>query len=86
VAVGKQTIKPLSRDARSGEVDTPEDNTNANPEVRASWVELARAFKIPIRCVHFTASTRLCEHNDTVRALNPILVCGSHSLQVPRIS
>jgi predicted kinase len=60
---------------RNGMIDIFEDNTNANPEVRASWVELAQAFQIPIRCVHFTASTRLCEHNDTVRALNPALVC-----------
>ncbi|KAL8650510.1 MAG: hypothetical protein Q9210_003785 [Variospora velana] len=45
------------------------DNTNADPDVRAVWVQLARRFKVPIRCVHFTASTKLCEHNDTVRAI-----------------
>lgn len=45
------------------------DNTNANREVRAVWVQLAQKFQVPIRCVHFTASTRLCEHNDTVRAI-----------------
>ena len=46
------------------------DNTNADPETRAVWVQLAQRFGILIRCVHFTASTKLCEHNDTVRALS----------------
>ncbi|KAI4288359.1 MAG: hypothetical protein L6R35_002375 [Caloplaca aegaea] len=44
-------------------------NTNADQDVRAVWVQLAQRFKVPIRCVHFTASTKLCEHNDTVRAI-----------------
>ena len=46
------------------------DNTNADEETRAVWVQLAQKFGIPIRCVHFTAPTKLCEHNDTVRALS----------------
>lgn len=50
--------------------DLDPDNTNANVEARAHWVELAQSFKIPIRCVHFKASTRLCEHNDVFRALS----------------
>ncbi|KAL8849946.1 MAG: hypothetical protein Q9221_005052 [Calogaya cf. arnoldii] len=45
------------------------DNTNADRETRKVWVQLAQQFKIPIRCVHFTAPARLCEHNDTVRAI-----------------
>ncbi len=45
------------------------DNTNAEPEIRAKWVDLARKYKIPIRCVWFTASTDLCRHNSAVRAL-----------------
>ncbi|KAL2049079.1 hypothetical protein ABVK25_010675 [Lepraria finkii] len=45
------------------------DNTNSDPETRAVWVQLAQEFGVPIRCVHFTASIKLCEHNDTVRAL-----------------
>ncbi|KAI4141881.1 MAG: hypothetical protein L6R39_005156 [Caloplaca ligustica] len=45
------------------------DNTNADRETRAVWVELAQKSKVPIRCVHLTAPTKLCEHNDTVRAL-----------------
>ncbi|KAF1928602.1 DNA kinase/phosphatase Pnk1 [Didymella exigua CBS 183.55] len=46
------------------------DNTNADQDVRAVWVDLAKKHSVPIRCVHFTASAKLCEHNDTVRALN----------------
>ena len=45
------------------------DNTNADIATRAIWIDLASKFKVPIRCVFFIASTRLCEHNDTVRAL-----------------
>ncbi|KAG8527914.1 uncharacterized protein KY384_006830 [Bacidia gigantensis] len=45
------------------------DNTNADTEVRAVWVKLAREYGVPVRCVYFTAPVRLCEHNDTVRAL-----------------
>jgi len=50
------------------------DNTNADVATRAYWVAVAREFKIPIRCIRFTASARLAEHNDSVRALNPALV------------
>ena len=46
------------------------DNTNADVEVRSKWVELAAKYSVPIRCVLFTASPELCEHNDVVRALN----------------
>ena len=46
------------------------DNTNADPETRAVWVQLAQKFGIPIRCAYFTAPAKLCEHNDTVRALS----------------
>ena len=46
------------------------DNTNADEETRAVWVQLARKFAVPIRCIHFTASTQLCQHNDTIRALS----------------
>ncbi|KAL9009840.1 MAG: hypothetical protein Q9173_005166 [Seirophora scorigena] len=45
------------------------DNTNADQAVRAVWIQLAQRFNVPIRCMHFTASTKLCEHNDTIRAI-----------------
>lgn len=45
------------------------DNTNADQETRFVWINIAARFKIPIRCIYFTASAKLCEHNDTVRAL-----------------
>ncbi|KAI4199384.1 MAG: hypothetical protein LQ350_004673 [Teloschistes chrysophthalmus] len=45
------------------------DNTNADRETRAVWIQLAETSKMPIRCVYFTAGPKLCEHNDTVRAI-----------------
>lgn len=49
------------------------DNTNADPEVRRIWVELAAKMKVPIRCVRFRTPPEACKHNDYVRALNPTL-------------
>lgn len=46
------------------------DNTNADLETRAVWINLARKLDITIRCILFTASAKVCEHNDTFRALN----------------
>ena len=45
------------------------DNTNADTDTRAVWVKLASDYQVPIRGIHFTAPVKLCEHNDTVRAL-----------------
>lgn len=45
------------------------DNTNADTLTRAVWIDLAKRMNVAIRCVYFTASAKLCEHNDTVRAL-----------------
>ncbi|PYH46094.1 putative DNA 3'-phosphatase Tpp1 [Aspergillus saccharolyticus JOP 1030-1] len=56
------------------------DNTNADAETRAHWVEVAREFKIPIRCVYFTASPTLCRHNNAVRAANQYLNPESRTL------
>jgi bifunctional polynucleotide phosphatase/kinase len=55
------------------------DNTNADKETRAIWVKLAAKLNVPIRLVHFTAPPKLCEHNDTVRALTGDLVSCSSS-------
>jgi bifunctional polynucleotide phosphatase/kinase len=46
------------------------DNTNRSKATRKVWVDLARSFKVPIRCVYFSADPDLCQHNDLVRALN----------------
>ncbi|KAM3451641.1 hypothetical protein MY3296_005166 [Beauveria thailandica] len=46
------------------------DNTNADPATRKIWIDLARAFKVPIRCVSFTTPAAVCRHNDAVRSLN----------------
>lgn len=62
------------------------DNTNADIETRAHWVRVAKEFNVPIRCVRFTASTHLAEHNDAVRALNPDTVCTPASLPHPIVA
>lgn len=46
------------------------DNTNADPDTRAVWVRLAQKMDVTIRCVLFTVPAKVCEHNDTFRALN----------------
>ena len=46
------------------------DNTNADQETRGIWVQLAQKFAVPIRCLYFPALAKLCQHNDTVRALS----------------
>ncbi|KAL8934699.1 MAG: hypothetical protein Q9211_005093 [Gyalolechia sp. 1 TL-2023] len=65
--VNQDTLKTVSLTVGHGPRAT--DNTNADRESRAVWVQLAQKFNVPIRCVHFTASSKLCEHNDTVRAI-----------------
>ncbi|OLN85139.1 Bifunctional polynucleotide phosphatase/kinase [Colletotrichum chlorophyti] len=49
------------------------DNTNADPDTRAIWVQLAEKQKVPIRCVWFKTPLNVCEHNDAVRSLNSSL-------------
>lgn len=49
------------------------DSTNPDTDVRSKWVQLAAKHNVPIRCVLFTASTEICEHNDVVRALNDMM-------------
>ncbi|KKZ64652.1 hypothetical protein EMCG_09434 [[Emmonsia] crescens] len=47
------------------------DNTNAGPETRAYWIELAKETKVPIRCIYLSTPPQICKHNDAVRAANP---------------
>ncbi|GKZ20638.1 hypothetical protein AbraIFM66951_005366 [Aspergillus brasiliensis] len=56
------------------------DNTNADPETRSHWVEVAKEYNVPIRCVYFTASPALCRHNNAVRAANQTLNRESRTL------
>ncbi|KAL2828693.1 polynucleotide kinase 3'-phosphatase [Aspergillus cavernicola] len=49
------------------------DNTNADPETRAQWIDAANEFTVPIRCVYFSAPPALCKHNNAVRAANKSL-------------
>ncbi|KAF2863936.1 PNK3P-domain-containing protein [Piedraia hortae CBS 480.64] len=62
------------------------DNTNADVETRRKWVEWARAQSVPVRLIHFTAPTRLCEHNDTVRALSGDLMNPEGRTMLPRVA
>ncbi|KAL8786091.1 MAG: hypothetical protein Q9195_008367 [Heterodermia aff. obscurata] len=78
-AAGKSTffwtaLKPMgyervNQDILKSRLTSFADNTNADIDTRAVWVQLAKKFGIPIRCIYFTAPAKLCEHNDTVRAL-----------------
>ncbi|KAF9886227.1 hypothetical protein FE257_011950 [Aspergillus nanangensis] len=56
------------------------DNTNADPDVRSYWIEIAKEFHVPIRCVYFPASQELCRHNNAVRAANQNLNPESRTL------
>ena len=69
--IGGSRQVPLTRSYRclAAMINPLADNTNADIPTRAVWIELAAKLKIPIRCVYFTTPTKLCEHNDTVRAL-----------------
>ena len=49
------------------------DNTNADTDIRARWIALAKKHNVPIRCVHFVAEPEICKHNDAVRAMNSIV-------------
>lgn len=46
------------------------DNTNADPDTRIQWIELANKHKVPIRCVWFRTPMPVAKHNDAVRFLN----------------
>jgi bifunctional polynucleotide phosphatase/kinase len=54
----------------SSETHKIPDNTNADPDTRAVWIELARKAKCPVRCVWFKTPLQVCEHNDAVRSQN----------------
>ncbi|KAF2764933.1 PNK3P-domain-containing protein [Teratosphaeria nubilosa] len=62
------------------------DNTNADIETRATWIKMAHRLKVPVRLVHFTASAKLCEHNDTVRALSGGLMNPEQRTILPRMA
>lgn len=62
------------------------DNTNGDVQTRKYWVDLAKEFKVPIRCVHFTTPLRLAEHNDSVRAMNGSLMNPEKREMLPGIA
>ena len=62
------------------------DNTNASREIRKKWVNVARQHDAPIRCVYFTAPPIICQHNDTVRALNGPLMNPEKRTMLPAVA
>ncbi|KAF2840849.1 putative DNA 3'-phosphatase Tpp1 [Patellaria atrata CBS 101060] len=62
------------------------DNTNADAETREFWIKLATQFNVPIRCILFTASAKLCEHNDTVRALSGTTLNPEGRTMLPKLA
>ncbi|KAI6778715.1 Bifunctional polynucleotide phosphatase/kinase-like protein [Emericellopsis cladophorae] len=59
------------------------DNTNADADTRALWVELARKANIPIRCVWFQTPIHIAQHNDAVRSQNKVLNREGRSVLPP---
>ncbi|KAK2594372.1 DNA kinase/phosphatase Pnk1 [Conoideocrella luteorostrata] len=64
-----QVAKELLADGSSVAID----NTNADTDTRALWVEVAKKATVPIRCVWFRTPLYICEHNDAARAHNKSL-------------
>ena len=56
------------------------DATNPDSDTRKHWIELAKKFAIPIRCIYLTAPPHICQHNDAVRAFGGDIVCIGPSL------
>jgi len=79
---------PTPFTAMAGVLMTPQtlDNTNAEPETRAIWIKLARRMKVPVRCVYLASPPKLCEHNDTVRALGGALMNPEQRTILPRVA
>ncbi|PKC67399.1 PNK3P-domain-containing protein [Rhizophagus irregularis] len=48
------------------------DNTNADVESRKAYIDLAKNYKVPVRCFWFQASEALAKHNNMYRAYGNI--------------
>lgn len=76
----------VARDQLNAGMSMAIDNTNADINTRAHWLRLGQEFRVPVRCVHFTTTTRLCEHNDSVRALNPDVMNPEGRSMLPAVA
>jgi len=76
----------VAREQLNAGVSVVIDNTNAGIDTRALWLQLGQEFQVPVRCVHFTSTTRLCEHNDCVRALNPDVMNPEGRSMLPAVA
>lgn len=43
------------------------DNTNISNTVRLTYINIAKKYNIPIRCITFTCPIELCKHNSHYR-------------------
>ncbi|KAI4807134.1 PNK3P-domain-containing protein [Aureobasidium sp. EXF-8845] len=76
-----RVARELLEDGKSVAVD----NTNADVKAREYWVDLAKSLELPIRCVHFTAPSKLCEHNDAFRSMGgQALEVRTHAMRAAR--
>lgn len=66
----RQKCIKVAREHLASERSVAVDNTNADPETRKYWTDLARDLDVPIRCIYFTSPPELCKHNNAVRAAN----------------
>ncbi|KAI5809648.1 polynucleotide kinase 3 phosphatase-domain-containing protein [Peziza echinospora] len=62
------------------------DNTNPDVETRKIWIDLAKSYSVPIRCIYVTTPSKVCEHNDAVRAFGGDVVNPEHRKVLPRIA
>ncbi|TCD67649.1 hypothetical protein EIP91_012159 [Steccherinum ochraceum] len=46
------------------------DNTNRDKQTRRYYIDLAKKYQVPIRCIHFQGSLELAWHNNLYRAYN----------------
>lgn len=67
VAIGRSLF--LGHFSHREDSSSTPDNTNADHDTRAIWVQLAQKLGVPIRCVLFKIPAKVCEHNNAVRAL-----------------
>jgi len=56
-----------AQDALSEGVSVVVDNTNPSSSARAEYILIAKKFKIPVRCFHFTTDIEIAEHLNHVR-------------------
>jgi bifunctional polynucleotide phosphatase/kinase len=62
------------------------DNTNPDLPVRSQYIAIAKKYNATPRCLYFSASPELCQHNDAVRGLGGELVNPDKREMLPKIA